>query len=181
MASCIEIKEAFYSPFPRLRGDKLFKITSPETDRYNCIAWAMGFDDRWVDCCPHIEGHWWPPIGVCDLAPNSLLKAFEYMKFTKCEGCASEDGYEKVALYMIDTNFETGEKGPIWTHASRVLSEFECHSKRGASFDIHHRNGDVFEGSSYGSIYAYMKRRISDKEIVDRIKQEPECEIEIAW
>ena len=47
--------------FPRLKDDETFTIESPETSGYNCIAWAMGFDDRWVD---YIDDHspkkWWP-------------------------------------------------------------------------------------------------------------------------
>lgn len=45
--------------FPDLAKDTNFKILSECTDVYNCIAWAMGYTDRWVD---HFKGagHWWP-------------------------------------------------------------------------------------------------------------------------
>lgn len=34
--------------FPLLADDPNFKLESEATDVYNCIAWAMGFNDRWV-------------------------------------------------------------------------------------------------------------------------------------
>jgi len=184
MASSAEqIKKSFYPTFPKLEKDILFDITSPQTDEYNCIAWAMGFNDRWVDCWPEVEGHWWPPIEVCDLKPESLVKAFEYVNFVKCKDCDSEDGFEKVALYMLDDgiNPETGNHEPIWTHASRVLSDKECHSKMGQSFDVHHSNGDIFEGSCYGHIYAFMKRKLSDRQIIDDIISEGDCDYVVNW
>ena len=46
--------------FPHLnRKNALFKVTSPRDESYNCIAWAMGLNDRWVDP-DEASGHWWP-------------------------------------------------------------------------------------------------------------------------
>lgn len=67
--------------FPQLTYDSKFCVTSPVTAVYNCIAWAMGLNDRWVDPAIYIPGHWWPPIPERDLNPDSLVKAFEYMGF----------------------------------------------------------------------------------------------------
>lgn len=50
-------REALISAFPNLRNDASFKILSPQTQVYNCIAWAMNFNDRWVDIA-EIPGHW---------------------------------------------------------------------------------------------------------------------------
>lgn len=41
-------REALIGCFPRLKDDENFEILSPKTDEYNCIAWAMQLDDRWV-------------------------------------------------------------------------------------------------------------------------------------
>jgi hypothetical protein len=35
--------------FPRISIEG-YHVTSPETPKYNCIAWAAGKDDKW----------WWP-------------------------------------------------------------------------------------------------------------------------
>ena len=59
-----------------------------------------------------------------------------------------------------------------WTHAAKVLESNVYHSKIGESFDIHHSGGDVFAGSSYGSIYQFMKRKQSDRSICDSIRQQ---------
>ena len=47
---------AFGAP---LAQDVNFKLTSRATYDYNCIAFAMGVDDRWVDCAD-LPWHWWP-------------------------------------------------------------------------------------------------------------------------
>ena len=41
--------ERIEQAFPRLRGAP-YQVTSPEDDRYNCIAWAAGDPKHW----------WWP-------------------------------------------------------------------------------------------------------------------------
>ncbi|HEY7428267.1 MAG TPA: hypothetical protein VH682_28795 [Gemmataceae bacterium] len=41
--------ERFEVLFPRLNGTA-YRITSPASDVYNCIAWAAGETNRW----------WWP-------------------------------------------------------------------------------------------------------------------------
>ena len=43
----------------QLAQDVNFKLTSPATYDYNCIAFAMGVDDRWADCAD-LPWHWWP-------------------------------------------------------------------------------------------------------------------------
>lgn len=35
------ISEELFYYFPKLREDPLFRVTSPDTFAYNCIAWAM--------------------------------------------------------------------------------------------------------------------------------------------
>ena len=34
--------------FPELKNDLDFKVTSPRTPNYNCIAWAYHHNDRWM-------------------------------------------------------------------------------------------------------------------------------------
>ena len=184
MARSIEqIKEEFYQYFPDLRRDSKFDITSPETDIYNCIAFAMGFEDRRVDYSPEIEGHWWPPIPVCDEKPSSLVEAFRFMKFIECEDGSIEEGYDKVALYKVKEGYnQFGIWEPEhWTHASKIVDVNECHSKMGEMNDIHHRDGDVFAGTIYGEIFQYMKRPIKDRSIVDSFPTGDDCEFEVFW
>ncbi len=142
--------------FPRLKYDKKFKVTSNINYNYNCIAWAMRLGDRWVD--PALTaGHWWPlPITPMSGHYLELVKAFEAVKFSKCNNSNKEFWYDKVALYVHP---HTG----YWTHAARVLSPDEYHSKLGDGWDIHHGSGNVMHNplnmkSTYGKEFQIMKR-----------------------
>ena len=162
---------------PALEHDGHFHISSEATTEYNCIAWAMGFNDRWVD---HIPGDgknlkkWWPEGVPRDFHPDCLIKAFEAVGFECCSDDSTEEGYEKVALFKMEPFYcridpYTILKFPVaWTHAAKVLSQDTYHSKMGPLFDIYHGSGDVLQ-SSYGKIFQFMRRRVEDKKIIDQI------------
>lgn len=139
-----------FAAFKKLRTDPNFKITSKKTQKYNCIAWAMGFNDRWVSYI-YDPTFWWPENAESrGNKPSDLKAAFSALGFTECPSGDIESGYDKVVLY---------QKDGIWTHAARVISDNVCHSKLGESYDVHHSDGNIFEGSCYGDVFCYMKRR----------------------
>lgn len=165
--------------FPKLETDRHFSIQSPKTPEYNCIAWAMGFDDRWVDPSPDFDisrKKWWPDGVARGLNPATLIEAFKHLGFIECSDDRYEEGFDKVALYKISplkdsyTGKTIADEG--WTHAARVLSSDLYHSKMGGLFDIYHRSGNVFGGTIYGNIYQFMKRKKEDYAITERIKNE---------
>lgn len=142
--------------FPRLKRDGNFKVTSNLDNNYNCIAFSMRLGDRWVDP-KSTAGHWWPLA----ITPTSgyyleLVKAFEALKFKKCDDAKREFWYDKVSLYYLPST-------KAWTHAARVITSNEYHSKLGEGWDIHHSNGGVlhnskFPNNAYGVEFQYMKR-----------------------
>ncbi len=142
--------------FPKLKKDGMFKVTSNINYNFNCIAWAMRMSDRWVDPI-QTAGHWWPlPITRLSNQKDELTKAFEALKFKKCNSANKEFFYDKVALYC---NPAFG----IWTHAARVLTPSEYHSKLGEGWDIHHSSGTVLHNpynpdGTYGIEFQLMKR-----------------------
>lgn len=145
------------SVYPDLGGDVNFKILSDPTRVYNCIAWAMGYTDRWVDTVI-APGVWWPAGAKRSYLPESLIEAFKAEGFTETDNCLPEDGYEKVLLYK-------DEEANEWRHASRVVSAGVEHSKFGNAWDAQHSHNVLCttsagsEASSYGTVYACMKRR----------------------
>lgn len=148
-------RECLINFFPNLGSDDKFKVNSPLTDVYNCIAFAMGLTDRWVDIFAY-PGHWWPPIEERSENKDSLVKAFEYMGFEICDNADVEDGYDKVVLFCKD------EK---WTHAARIVANGVEHSKFGKGWDAFHGGNNIFHGSDYGDEYAYMKRSIAKRDM----------------
>lgn len=143
--------------FPDLVNDKNFKILSECTDVYNCIAWAMGYTDRWFD--PYIgAGHWWPAGVERNAKPETLVAAFQAEGFEMSDNYNVEEGYAKVVLYKK-------KDGDEWTHAARIVTSDIEYSKFGRAWDGQHshnvlcRTGLGKEPQSYGIAYAYMKRR----------------------
>lgn len=147
------------SVFPDLASDYNFKLLSDRDDKYNCIAWAMGYDDRWVDCYDS-PGHWWPNGVSKDMSPKSLIEAFSAKGFVLTDNPLPEKGYHKVVLYMSKL---TG----LWTHAARVLTSDIEHSKFGKEWDGQHSHNVLantskrYSNSSYGEAFAYMKKEVS--------------------
>lgn len=173
-----ENREILIRDFNKLKEDSSFKINSPDSCEYNCIAWAMGFDDRWVDPLEddYIHKKWWPDAAPKSRDPRALVSAFECMGFELCENDESEIGCDKVALYKgpaYNVMTQRFESTVVWTHAARVISSNLYHSKMGDSFDIYHRGGNVFEGSIYGTVFAFMRRSVEKRSITEEIKLMP--------
>lgn len=149
-------RDALSDVFPDLKNDENFEILSPQTPKYNCIAWAMQFEDRWVSIFEY-PGYWWPDGVEKTMSPSALIHAFEAVGFTLCDNSNWEDGFDKVVLYKKADEDQ-------WTHAARIVSETTEHSKFGPSFDGTHSHnvlcatGLGYENQSYGVAYAFMKR-----------------------
>lgn len=141
---------SFSELFPRLSSDT-YRITSPASPQYNCIAWSLG-----------ITSHWWQP-GLCwspadwppdDVSLGALERMFASMGYHNCEMHADpEPGFEKVALYALS--------GFLYTHAARQLPNGMWTSKLGKGIDIEHRSIHDIEGPAYGNVQQIMKRAIS--------------------
>lgn len=148
--------DAFGKP---LEKDKQFHVNSPETFSYNCIAWAMGMNDRWVD---HelIPWHWWPDGVQRNKSKQALQDAFIALGFEETTNPDYENGYDKVALYA---NLDG------WTHAAKIVDSIRYHSKFGALNDAFHSGGNTLS-IGYGCVYSYMRRATADAHITEDIK-----------
>jgi hypothetical protein len=133
--------------FPRLRGTA-YRITSPASDVYNCIAWAAGDTQHW----------WWPgdpartywPVGAPRLESLGAFRdAFATLGYVVCEQADWEPDFEKIAL------FADAEGTP--SHAARQLRDGTWTSKLGMSEDIQHALEDL-TGEVYGSVVHILKR-----------------------
>ena len=137
--------------FPGLRGSG-YQVTSPQADRYNCIAWAAGDVSNWwwPDEPDQLDSSYWPP-GVPRAERLDLCcAAFATLGYTVCDDEQSEAGYEKVALFAVAGN-------P--THAARQLANGRWTSKLGPMEDIEHGLREV-EGDLYGTVAVLLKRAV---------------------
>lgn len=146
----------------RLEKDVNFVLKSPMSFQYNCIAYAMGMEDRWIDSAS-VPWHWWPPVRK-GREGSDLAEAFRYFGF---EACGMDDTYDeqydKVALYRNTSG---------WTHAARVVGNGMYHSKFGASYDGTHSSGDVLE-AQYGNPFLIMRRLKTESHLTDDRKGIP--------
>lgn len=107
--------------FPKLQNDPRFKVMSQETGTYNCIAWAMGFNDRWVSHFAKLPGndnpgnhsYWWPEGAEASSRPEALISAFEKVGFEITADPNPDPQYDKAVLYKYKSQ---------WTHAARLLA-----------------------------------------------------------
>ena len=112
------------SSFPNLIVDG-YRVTSPDSLDYNCIAWAAGDETKW----------WWPdddaywPTNDRGATIEVFVKAFATLGYAPAQGEMLEGAYDRVALYTND--------GRV-THAARQLPSGRWTSKLGYDVDIEH-------------------------------------------
>lgn len=141
-------KKLIQNKFPHLQTSD-FKLTSRETDQYNCIGWAAGTDTQW----------WWPGVGYywpagvprAETLP-SFIQAFGTIGYAVCADGAPRTGFEKLAIYA-----DAASKP---THAARLLNDGKWTSKLGDYKDISHRTLFGLEGAIYGTVAQFMERPI---------------------
>jgi hypothetical protein len=135
--------------FPGLRTSP-FRVTSPATRAYNCIAWAAGDTVHWwwPDLDADDDAVFWPPSAPIEETVDAFVAAFATLGFSPASGEHLEAGFEKVALFAI---------GAVPTHAARQLPSGRWTSKLGLREDIEHDLHAV-TGETYGAVALVLKR-----------------------
>lgn len=142
-----QVRATIEGAFPNLIHTH-YEITSPATPSYNCIAWAAKDTQRW----------WWPGLGAPYYWPTgsptalvvaSFIQAFRGLGYEVCPSADLEEGFEKVAIYALNTEPK---------HSARQLPDGQWTSKLGGSYDIKHATLESVEGNAYGVAVEIMKR-----------------------
>ena len=141
--------------FPRLTSAS-YRITSPATRRYNCVAWAAGEDDCPWDHSPGNPFAYWPHRISRDGKVSSLIAVFRWLGFVTCVDGTHETGIEKIAIYATDDE--------EYTHVARQLPSGKWTSKLGGMEDIEHDSPDDVLCQDYGRVVGFMKRPTSPTE-----------------
>jgi hypothetical protein len=141
--------------FPGLRG-RDYQVTSPQDDKYNCIAWAAGDTRRWwwPDEPDNPESAHWPAGVAREETLEAFREAFVSLGYAVCNDDMLEAGHEKVALFAL---------AGVPQHAARQLPSGRWSSKLGPMEDIEHALHDL-TGMVYGSVALVMKRPLLTKE-----------------
>jgi hypothetical protein len=139
--------EAVRAALPRLTPDN-YRLSSPPSLVYNCIAWAAGVTDAWWWPIP---GRFWPAGSPREETLAAFLAVFATLGYSPCDKSELEPGLEKVALYA---------KGDTPTHAARQLASGQWTSKLGPNVDIEHATPDAVAGGVYGDVVAILGRKV---------------------
>lgn len=134
--------------FPALAGNA-YRITSPSTAGYNCIAWAAGDDSSWWEPDP-FGLYAWPVSAAREYTLDAYVNAYASLGYVKCEDGRAEPGAEKVAIFVDATGRPT--------HAARQLPTGKWTSKLGQREDIEHDQLAGVAGAQYGTVAQYLKR-----------------------
>ena len=133
----------------------MWRPTSCATDNYNCIAWALGIQDRglWPS-----EVWEWPRRIPAVVTTQEFIDVFEMFGYEICSSWIFESGCEKVILY---------ERAGEVTHAARQLQDGMWTSKLGAGIDIVHQglvdfppDPPYYSCTIYGAAAIFLKRRL---------------------
>jgi len=126
-----------------------YGITSPQTPRYNCIAWAVGDARRWWWPDPSPFAHW-PPDIPRENTLQRFIEAFQTLGYEPCGDAGLEPDVEKVAVYV--------DEDGLPTHAARQLPTGAWTSKLGCEEDIQHHALAGVEGEEYGHVVQLLRR-----------------------
>ena len=140
-----------------------YQITSDATDEYNCVAWAVGEDDRWWS---HEFGdeYFWPDHAPRSEGVESYQAMFALYGFAECDSGDLERGVEKIAIFADEGRF---------THVARQLDSGRWTSKLGTDCDIEHElealrsrpdTWQMYRSYRYGEVVGFMRRPRRDAE-----------------
>lgn len=129
----------------------LFRITSPATPEYNCVAWAASHTEIgwWPD---PMQLYFWPPGIPRQVTMDAFVAAFGTLGYAVCDTADLEPGFEKIAIY-VDLSGRP-------THVARQLRDGQWTSKLGKREDIEHQRFDALIGSDYGFPVRFLKRPV---------------------
>jgi hypothetical protein len=134
---------------PNLAGNN-HVVTSPLSQRYNCIAWAAGIDGQWW--WPNGR-YYWPPNVPREETVEAFIRAYGTIGYIECDNGLLEAGIEKVAIYATS---DGGNLTP--THAARQLPDGRWTSKLGGFEDIEHTDLQAVNCPVYGEAVTYLSR-----------------------
>jgi len=130
-----------------------YRKTSEATIEYNCLAWAVGNNEKWFDVQRYCAGYYWPKDVEREWSVAAIKKIFSLYGFTEETLFQDyEEGFDKVAMYVSDEG--------VPTHFARQLPNGKWTSKLGELIDVEHDDLKCLEGSSgYGTMSVILKKK----------------------
>lgn len=144
--------EPIEARFPGLRNST-FRVTSPPSRDYNCVAWAAGDTGHWWWPDADDDASFWPEAIPREETAEAFVAAFAKLGYAPSSGEQVEPGFEKIALFAKDN---------LPTHVARQLANGHWTSKLGMREDIEH-DLHAIGGEAYGAVAVVLKRRATNQ------------------
>ena len=136
--------------FPQLVEGVTFEFTSEVSYNYNCLSWALSYEDKYLE---DGKGCYWPWKHISDSTVEGWVQVCEIHGFTTAITSDFQPGYEKIAIFE-------NEEGV--SHACRQNSVGKWKSKLGAwGPDIDHHALETLE-EQYGKVVWLLQKRRPD-------------------
>jgi len=135
--------------FPRLATTG-YRITSPRTFQYNCVAWAVADTARWWEPGRGLQHYYWPPELPRDHTLATYIQIFTASGYVPCANADLVPGLEKLAIF-VDSDGDPA-------HVARQLPSGAWTSKLGEWEDIEHPALTALEGEIYGTVTQILQR-----------------------
>ncbi len=136
--------------FPNLMHQGFWPTRAPK-GQYNCIAYAANDVHRtwWPSSVLNdaAESYW--PIARRDETVSNFVEAFSTLGYSLCSNGDLEEGYEKIALYALDS---------VPMHMAYQGCDGTWTSKLGTEWDIMHTSVHGLSGDTYGNVTCYLRR-----------------------
>jgi len=62
-----------------------YRVTSPDTPSYNCVAWAAGDETAWWEPDPNNQ-YYWPPGPPREFSIEAYIEAYQSLGYSSCDG-----------------------------------------------------------------------------------------------
>ena len=139
--------------YPNLSDDK-HCVTSGSSRSYNCIAYAVGVEDRrWEPSDDPTEAFWPADVSRED-SLDSYISLFTSLGYEHCSDGHLDPGFEKVAIYT--------DSSGMFTHVAKQEPDGQWISKMGDLEDIKHSSPEVVEGRWNGVVNQFLRRNVAD-------------------
>jgi hypothetical protein len=149
MATSLEKECRDLELFHKKLRDSDWQRSSPPTNEYNCIAFALGINNQRWQPEPEFGDHW--PEGIPTTnSVESWIALFEKYGYVRCGDGNFEEGYAKIVIYADDE---------YPNHVAKLKSSGVWHSKMGNLADIHH----PLDALSYGHRKFFLRQKLPGK------------------
>lgn len=146
---------------PNLKASPKWRLASPWSDSYQCVAWAACRTDRKWWPLDHEEFYWPPglplvspaPVGMAIYTPvDYLVQGFRTLGYEPCSDRGYEFGFQKVAIYANTID------GATHMARQRFWGRGWLSKPGPDSEDIIHLELKGVEGDIYGDVAQILKR-----------------------